>query len=163
MEAYVTPVLIVSLVLILAIVIYSTRKVARLDRLNTPGLIKPIAVIRGVQFVLLIAFGVTAYLMTQRAFALQLGFALLAALFVLWVPFQFWQSARLLLDETKAVYYSPLGHVTELLWQEVREARVDQTPIELHSEKSVLRVPRWISDPARVRKLIEKYVAGQNK
>lgn len=161
MEAYFTLVLIVAIILILAVVIYSTRKVSRLDRTNMPGLFKPAGIIRGAQYALLIVFGVTAYLLTKRLIGFNLGYGLMGASFALWVPFQFWQSARLLLDDTKAAYFDPRGRVTEVPWAEVREVRFLTGGIELHSGKGVLRVPRWMADPDRIRSAIEKNVPAQ--
>jgi cellobiose-specific phosphotransferase system component IIC len=162
-EAFVTPVLIVSIVAILFIVIFSSRRSRKLDARNTPGLFKPVDIIRFAEVALLLVFCIAAYLTAKRIVEPLVGFVLMAVLMLVWIPFQFWQNARLLADEEGVVLCSLWGRVSQLHWQDVRAVRLVAGSVVFMEEGGELRIPGYFSGRDKLLEIIRQHVPNQSE
>lgn len=162
MEAFITPALIVSVVLILFFSIFSSRKSRKLDSGNPPGLFKPKDPVRFTQTLLLLGFCAAAVFSLRRDLDALIGLVLMAVLFIAWILFQFWQNARVLADDTHAVLCSPWGRVTELQWEDVRDVRLVSGAIILSAKDGEFRIPGYFAGQGRLLEIIRHHVPGQN-
>ena len=163
MEKAIVPALIASAVLILIIILFSGWKARKLDFANLPGLHRPKEFIRLVEIVLLLAFCAAALLAINRVVSAALGLGLMGLFLLCWIPFRFWQNARLRLDDTKITYISPLGRIEQMDWQEIRTVDTAQSGVTLQGGGKEMRIPAWFSGLERIKETIRQRTPGQDK
>jgi len=163
LEAYITPALIVSVVLILFFSVFSSRRSRRLDSGNPPGLFKPKDAVRFIQTVLLLGFCAAGFLSARRSLDAPVGLALMALLFIAWIPFQFWQHARVLAHDEGIVLSGMWGRVAELRWQDVRAVRLVSGSVVLAAENGELRIPGYFARQEKLLEIIRQRVPGKEE
>ena len=162
MEAFITPVLIVSIVAILFVVVFSSRRSRKLDSGDPAGLFKPKDAVRLIQVVLLLVFCAAAYLTARHNVAPLTGFIAMAILFIAWVPFQFWFNARLRTDDDGIVLSSVWGRVTELRWQNVRSIRLISGNVILQTGNGEFRIPGYFTEQVRLLEIIRQHIPNED-
>jgi len=158
LEAYITPALIVSIVLILFFSVFSSRRSRKLDSGNKPGLFKPKDAIRLTQTVLLFAFCAAAFLSIRHTLDALIGLVLMAVLFIAWIIFQFWQNARVLADDEGLVLCGMWGQLKDLRWQDVKGVQLISGSIVLRTEQADVHIPGYFSRQERLLEIIRQHV-----
>ena len=159
MDAAVTPAVIASVVLILLILLVSSRKARKLDAGNPSGLYRPKDFVRLLEIVLLLAFCAAAFVTIGRIVDAVVGIALMGLLLLGWIPLQFWQSARLLTDDIGIAYIRPSGRILQMRWQEIQKIDVAFGGITLRDGDKEMRIPTWFSGFDRIREIIRQHVS----